>query len=113
MTFEYSYSVPKPIHKSLLHYLAPFLWVLAALSSQYSGLDINIAQLFYDPVQHSWPYKSLWLTQNVLHDGARNVLVLIYISIVLLFIVSQFTGRLRLYRRTIGYILLSSLTGSF
>jgi len=96
---------------SLPHYLFPVVCMLAAVFSQYSGLDINMAQIFYDRQHHLWPYANLWLTQTILHDGAADVIGLIFISIILFFFATLFSSKGRRYRRATGFVILASLTG--
>lgn len=93
------------------YYVFPLLCLLVAVISQYSGLDIRLGQLFYDAQQNLWPYRSSWLTKDVLHDGAHDVIVLIFISMFFFFIATLFNTRLKKYRRISAYILLASLSG--
>jgi membrane-associated PAP2 superfamily phosphatase len=95
---------------SLPHYLFPLFCMLAALACQYSGLDVALENLFYDNQHHSWPYQATWLTQDILHDDAHDVIVLIFIAMLLFFLATVFLAKLKHYRRTSGFILLSSLS---
>lgn len=93
------------------HYIFPLICILAALFCQYSGIDIYLEQFFYDHQHHSWPYQSAWLTQEILHDGAHDVIIFIFAMLVVFFIATLFNNRLKQYRRTAGFILLASLSG--
>lgn len=96
---------------SLTHYLFPLFCLISALICQYSGLDLSLANYFYDNEQQTWPYQTGWLTQTILHDGAHDVIVSIFIAILTFFIATLFLPKLKPYRRTTGFILLASLTG--
>jgi len=96
---------------SLSHYLFPLFCILAALICQYSGLDINLEHIFYDQQHHIWPYKSAWLTRDVLHDDAHDVIVIIFLGILLFALATLFANKFKPYRRTASFVLLSSLTG--
>jgi membrane-associated PAP2 superfamily phosphatase len=96
---------------SLPDYLFPIICMLAGIVSQYSGLDIGLERFFYDAQQHLWPYKDLWLTENLLHKAGRDFAALIIISMLLFVIATLFNKGLMRYRRTASFMLLSSLTG--
>ncbi len=96
---------------SLPDYLFPVVCMLAGLVSQYSGLDIGLERFFYDEQQHLWPYQDSWLTEDILHKGGRDAVALVILSMLLFFIATLFNKGLMQYRRTAGFMLLSSLTG--
>ncbi len=89
----------------------PLLVLLAGILAEYSGLDLFLAQLFYDTSIESWPYKSHWLTSKVLHTGGRNFVVSIAGLILAVFILSFFIKRLSRYRKSAAYLLIASLSG--
>lgn len=94
----------------VIHYLVPLLAMGMALLSQYSGLDIWLAQQFYDQQHHLWPFQEHWLTQTVLHRGGRDVIGVFIIATFLLFLLSFIIKPWRRLRRGSGYILAASLT---
>lgn len=89
----------------------PLLVILSGVIAEYSGLDLLLAQLFYDVSINSWPCKSHWLTSDVLHTGGRNFVVTIAGFILAVFILSFFIKRLSRYRKAAAYLLIASLTG--
>ncbi len=96
---------------TLRHYVFPIICVLAGIASQYSGLDISFEQIFYDHQHHLWPYKETWLTQNLLHQAGRDFVALVVIGMILFFIATLLNNRMQRYRRSAGFLLLSTLTG--
>jgi len=95
----------------IFYYIFPFICLLVAVFSQYSGLDIYLTQFFYDPLHHLWTYQNSWLTQTVLHDGAADVIKLIFMSIIVFFCTTFLLDKGRRYRRAAGYVIVASLTG--
>ena len=47
--------------------MVPVGMVMLALAFEYSGLDLWWDSLFYDAKNHVWPYKSLYLKEEILH----------------------------------------------
>lgn len=96
---------------TLPDYLFPIICLLAGIASQYSGLDIRLERLFYDSQQHAWPYKDLWLTQDLLHTAGRDLIAVIFVGVILFFLATFFVARLQRHRRAAGYVLLAGLSG--
>lgn len=94
-----------------LKLIAPLFVLLFAVFSEYSGLDVALSKLFYDPATKSWPLKSNFWTAGVLHEGAKDVVVYVMASILILFLLSLFVKRLRHYRKGAGYLIVASLLG--
>ena len=94
-----------------LHYLIPIIAAVLGILSQYVGLDIWLAQQFYDPQQHIWPYQDNWLTQTVIHRGGRDLIGLLVIGTLVFFIMSLLVARWRPWRLAAGYLLVASLSG--
>lgn len=92
-------------------YLFPILCFLAALVSQYSGLDLRLESLFYDRQHHLWPYRELWLTQDVIHKGGREFIAIIFLSVIAFLFATVRVERWQRYRIPALYVLLSGLTG--
>ncbi len=91
-------------------YLIPLLAMGLAILSQYSGLDLWLAQLFYDQQQHLWPYQEHWLMQTVIHRGGRDLVAVFILGTLLVFGLSFVVKSWRHLRAAAGYILLVSLT---
>jgi membrane-associated PAP2 superfamily phosphatase len=85
--------------------------LLLAIASEYSGLDLYLEGLVYDPVTGSWPYRSLFLTSEVLHTGGRYLVVLLALAGVLLLVASLGVSALVPYRRVLLFVLLAGATG--
>jgi membrane-associated PAP2 superfamily phosphatase len=82
-----------------------------AVFAEYSGLDLRIAHQFYDGTAGHWPYRSLFLTEKVLHDWAQTLVKIAGGLTTVLLAASFALPRLKPYRRVIGYFLLATATG--
>ena len=78
---------------------------------QYSGLDDFLIHPFYDVAMNTWPYKSYWLTSDVLHVGGRKAVVSFGAIILMVFVLSFFIEGMRSYRKGAFYLLIASLLG--
>jgi membrane-associated PAP2 superfamily phosphatase len=94
-----------------VNYTVPCVAVLFAICSEYTGLDVWISQYFYDSALGKWPYKSHWLTQDLLHNGGRYLVVAMAIILLLLLVGSFFLSRLKPYRRDLAFVLLAGISG--
>jgi len=95
---------------SLNDYALPFFCVLAGLAFQYSGLDVRLESLFYDPEHMGWPWRNAWFTKAFLHQGGHDLVVVIITGILVVFISSFFNASLKAYRQPTAFLILSSLT---
>jgi membrane-associated PAP2 superfamily phosphatase len=84
---------------------------LLAIFSEYSGLDLYLAGQVFDPATGQWPYRSLFLTSQVLHTGGRDFVELLGLACLVLLVASYRVRRLAPYRGTLGFILLAGMTG--
>ena len=91
--------------------LAPLVIVALAIVSEYSGLDMAIARLFFDADTQSWPLKSNFWTAGVLHSGGRDLVVYTMSAVLLFLVATFFLRRIRPYRKGAAYLLLGSLPG--
>lgn len=101
---------PMPRSPSV-HIAVPLLVGAFAILSEYSGLDLRLASLFYDPVAGQWPYRDLFLTSDVLHTGAKNFVVLIALGNLLAIACSYVAGPLTPYRKHLVYLFVAAVTG--
>ena len=69
-------------------------------------LDFSIAQMFYVPDVGFVGRKSYWL-ENILHDRAKQAVILLSALFVIGFIASLFSPKLREWRRPLGYVVLA------
>ena len=71
-----------------------------------AGLDFAIAEKMYVPGVGFVGHKSYWL-ENILHDRAKQVVILFSVLVVMGFLASLFMPKLREWRRTLGYVVLA------
>lgn len=91
--------------------LAGFAVILFAIVSEYSGLDLYLGGLVYDPVTGTWPYRSLFLTSDILHTGGRQFVVLLALSGLVLLLASFRVAALVPYRGVLLFVLVAGATG--
>jgi membrane-associated PAP2 superfamily phosphatase len=91
--------------------LAGLAVVLLAIVSEYSGLDLYLEKLVYDPVTHSWPFRSLLLTRGILHTGGHDLVVLLAVSVLAALLASFRVAALVPYRGMLLFILVAGVTG--
>ena len=70
--------------------------------------DFFLARLFYSPTDGFIGRHSFWL-ENILHDRAKQAVILLAAIATLGFLGSALTARLRAWRRPLGYLLLAML----
>ena len=72
-----------------------------------SGLDFALAQLFYDPDAGGFVGRHSYFLENILHDRAKQVVIVFSVLAVLGFIASFFVARLTPFKRELGCLVLS------
>lgn len=82
------------------------VFVYIFLLLQYGGVDEWVARLFYDPVHGLFPLKHDFWTEQVLHDGARQLMMALGLVAVALWAASFRYARLMPWRRDLSYGLL-------
>ena len=95
----------------LLYLVVPLLVVVAAVVAEYSGLDLYLARYFFDPATETWPLKDNFFTAGVLHKGGRDLVLYVMVAILLVFVLSFLSKRVRPYRKGAGYMVLGTLLG--
>lgn len=93
------------------HLMIPVGVTMLALIFEYSGIDLWWDSLFYDAKNHVWPYNSLYLTEEILHIGAKKALLWLAFLNLLLALASNFVAVLKPYRKHLFYILIAALAG--
>lgn len=83
-----------------------------AVVSEYSGLDLFLARLFFDQSTQSWPLKSNFITAGVLHKGAQQMVVYFTVALLLFIVLSLLIKRLRPRIKGAGYLFLCILFGT-
>ena len=83
------------------------LFAALFLTLEYGGLDLAVSARFYDPASGSFPLRNHFWTQQVLHDGARHVLVGLAVGLIALWALSWRAASLRPHRRALAYLIVS------
>ena len=94
-------------------FLYPLPVLMAGILSEYTNLDLFLERRFYDASRNLWPYKSYWLTSDLLHTEGKDFVVAIAGMILVVFILSFFIKGLFRYRKSSAYLLIASLSGPF
>jgi len=98
-----------------LRHLAIPLTLLFALFYLFDGLgwDLLCSDAYFDASLGLWPYKHSWWANELLHDGGRNLILVIAATSLLLFALSfSRHSHWRQARRTTGYLLLCIALGT-
>jgi membrane-associated PAP2 superfamily phosphatase len=90
---------------------SPLVVLPLAVLSEYSGLDIKLGGLFYDPEGQSWIFRTHWLASDVLHLGVQKGLVYLGALLVVLMLAALVFRPLRGLRNPLGYVLLAGIFG--
>ena len=99
------------LSKMKVQLIAPLFVLAFAVLSEYSGLDLALARIFYDEGTRTWPLKSNFITSGILHSGGKDAVLCVMFAILGVFILSFVWGRARRMRRGAGYLILGSLLG--
>lgn len=104
---------PRPINLWL--YLGiPFVTVLALLLSEWTSVDMDVANLAFDPVAGQFIGRHSYLLENILHDRVKQIVIVLGLLSIVAFIASFFWSRLFGWRRELGCLVLSlALSTSF
>lgn len=94
-----------------VHFIFPLLLLSAGIASEYSGLDLFLIRPFFDASTGQWPYKSHWLTSDILHTSGKNFVVAIAVGIFVVFVLSFFVEYFKPFRKGAAYLLAASLAG--
>lgn len=94
-----------------VHLSVPFIVIVFAMLSEYSGIDLWLAGNFYDASTGTWPYQSSFITSNVLHTGGRNFIVFCALINLLAIFASFVDSRLAPYRKHLMFMFIAALSG--
>lgn len=94
-----------PFDRLLL--MLPLLAVVLGLLLEYTDMDLRLARLFFDPVSMNWPMREHWLTEVVLHKGARAFMVGVGVLNFVAILVSFVFAPLAQYRKLLVCLLLA------
>lgn len=71
-----------------------------------TALDFSITRMFYVPGTGFIGRQSYWL-ENILHDRAKQVVILLFVLLLVAFVLSWFASKLHEWRRPLGYTVLA------
>jgi membrane-associated PAP2 superfamily phosphatase len=101
-----------PVDSSLLvtHLLLPLLLFAACAAwIQVSGLDLWFADRIFAWSGDVWLLRDNWLTSGVIHDGGRDLVALLLLTLIVLLLGSFRIQSLQQYRRGLCYVLVTAL----
>lgn len=84
----------------------PLLLMAGLLIFEPSALDLGLARLMYEPNSGFIGAKSFFL-EDVLHDRAKQVVIVFGVLAIIGFVLSFAWQRLRVWRRRLGYLVLA------
>ena len=93
------------------HLLLPIGVFLLAVLSEYSGLDLWLADQVFDGGAQTWPFKNSYLARHIFHDMGRSMVLLLAVVNLLLLLASYFLQRLRPWRRHLWFVLIAAALG--
>ena len=96
---------------SFVNFCVPCVAILLAVCLEYTGLDVWLSRHFYDSERGVWPYKTHWLTEDLLHDGGRTLVITLAIALLCLLVGSFFRPGLKPYRLDLAFVLVAGLSG--
>ncbi|WP_256829913.1 phosphatase PAP2 family protein [Pseudomonas sp. Pse1] len=85
----------------------PAVTAITLLLLELTSLDMSLAQLFYDPQAGGFIGRHSYFLENILHDRAKQVVIVFSVLAVLGFIASFFVARLTPFKRELGCLVLS------
>jgi membrane-associated PAP2 superfamily phosphatase len=85
------------------------LLCLAVLSSV-SKFDLYLAGIWYKLEGNAWTLRDNFFTYSLFHEGGRSLIMLLGLSNIVSLISSCFCPRLRLWKKPLLFVFLSSLT---
>lgn len=97
---------PRPINLWL--YLGvPIAIVVALILLELTSVDMDIANLFYDPVAGAFIGRHSYWLENILHDRVKQGVILLGVLALVVFALSFFWKRLFGWRRELGCLVLA------
>lgn len=85
----------------------PALTAAVLILLELTSLDMQIAKMMYDPVSGDFVGRHSHFLEDVLHDRAKQAVIALGLISLGLFIASFVNGRLALWRRELGCLVLS------
>lgn len=92
----------------------PAMVAIMLLLLELTTLDMSLATLFYDPVAGKFMGRRSYFLETILHDRAKQVVIVFSVLSILGLLGSFFMARLKPYKRELGCLVLSlALATSF
>lgn len=85
----------------------PALAAVSLLLLELTSLDMDLAQYFYDPAAGGFIGGHSYFLENILHDRAKQVVIVFSVLAIVGFIGAFFVQRLKPFRRELGCLVLS------
>jgi len=85
----------------------PALAAIILLLLELTSLDMDLAQLFYDPVAGDFIGRHSYFLEDILHDRAKQVVIAFSVVAIIGFSGSFFVGKLKPFKRELGCLVLS------
>ena len=105
-----SSTAARPTSKPINFWLylgVPAVAAVMLLLLQLTSLDMDLAKLFYNPADGGFIGRHSFFLEDILHDRAKQVVILFSLLAVLGFIGAFILERLKPYRRELGCLVLS------
>ncbi len=84
----------------------PLALMVLLLTFDPGNIDLRIEHLFYSP-DAGFVGKRFWWFEDVLHDGAKQGVIVIAVTAITGFMLSFFPTRFAIWRRQLGYVVLA------
>lgn len=89
------------------HALLPALFfAVAVILFETTTIDITLANHFYDFTSQRWPYKESWWASQLIHEGGRRLIQLLFLGSVVVLALSYRRAGMKPYRRAAAYMAL-------
>ncbi|MBM5460146.1 phosphatase PAP2 family protein [Pseudomonas sp. P66] len=92
----------------------PLVIALTLVLLELTSLDMDLAKLAFDPVAGQFVGRHSYFLEDILHDRAKQAVILLSVGAIIAYISSFFWSRLKGWRRELGYLVLAmALSTSF
>ncbi|WP_422776265.1 phosphatase PAP2 family protein [Pseudomonas mediterranea] len=106
-------SSPRPLNFWLCLGI-PAVTAVILILLEWTDLDMDLAQLFYDPTAGDFIGRHSFFLEDILHDRAKQVVIAFSVFSIVGFISAFFVTRLKPFKRELGCLVLSlALATSF
>lgn len=85
------------------------LLLMLAVAAEISGFDLTLADTLYSWTGNEWSLKKHWLTEGLIHKGGRKLVGVMLALTLVAWALSYGCSRFRRWRKSINYLLCSSL----